>query len=146
MSIIAQTKSHFISILINFHNQRFYYKCDFEMYQLIFIPVSIFIIGFISYLIFYILFIGELKHNLKLFHLVDESHREAETQTISKLSSEEAQNLAEIVARVHKYRFIFLLIFTIIFTLLTPIIIILNLIQVMKASLTFFLLLSWSLY
>jgi hypothetical protein len=144
--IIAQTQSHFISILTNFQNQRSRSKYNFAMYQLIFAPISVFIIEFIPYLIFYILYIGELKHLLKLSHSVDERHRETATQPISKFPSEEAPNLAEIVARAHKRRFIFSLIFTIIFTLLPPIIIIVNLIQAMKTALIFSSLPSFKLY
>jgi predicted DNA repair protein MutK len=81
------------------------------MYQLIFVPVIIFIIAFIPYLIFYILYIGELKHFFKISQSVNERDCEAATKTISKLSSEEIQNLAEIISKTHKCRFILSLIF-----------------------------------
>jgi predicted DNA repair protein MutK len=77
------------------------------MYQLIFVPVVVFIIAFIPYLIFYILYIGKLKYFFKIFQSVDERHSEVSTQTISKLSSEETQNLAEIMSKTHNCRFIF---------------------------------------
>jgi hypothetical protein len=110
------------------------------MYQLIFVPESMLIIEFIPTVIFFIIYIVELKHFLMFSLSIEEKHFKTAVQTIPKFSSE------EIVARTHKHCFIFSSIFIIIFTLLSPIIIIVNLIQAMKTLLILSSLFSLKLY